>query len=137
MMHQVVTVNTAEGSVQMVSQNLLTRIVQKHLLDSCIQLMAVAQQELLWETIRMSFEKEPDTRRSSTLLMEFTNYKHFAVHVINDMVSGLPHEGPLPEIHPAIKLSREQDLSIHFEFQQDLRDFVPEDLRPPVATWIG
>lgn len=136
MTNQVVISRTPSDTVILVNPRHIIEIAQKHLLTSCIELIAATQQELLWETVRTTYDDHPSLIRAWSLVCELAEYKRYAERVITGLVGHI-HEGNFPELHPAVKLSRDKSHDLIIEFKQDLRDFVPDDLRPPEAVWIG
>lgn len=116
-------------------------VVKFLLLKSAIELMAECQQEFLWESNRISQLNKPthlDMAKLQSLLQHLDGYRSYATGLITQiLIDNHPLNGSLPNLHPAVILSRDSFGKITIEFQQDLRDYLPEDSRPPEAIWLG
>lgn len=111
------------------------------LLKAAIELMAECQQEFLWESNRiaqMNKTTQLDMAKLQSLLQRLGSHRSYATGVITQMlIDNPPQNGSMPYLHPAVKLTRRPDGSIDISYQPDLRDYLPEDARPPEAIWLG
>lgn len=111
------------------------------MLNAAIECMAEVQQELIWESTRiaqMNKTTQLDMAKLQSLLQRLESHRSYATGVITQiLIDNPPLNGSMPYLHKAVTLSRRPDGSIDINYQPDLRDYIPEDARPPEAIWLG